>query len=49
MNEKWLNGRHFFVAEKNMEKLGVTGELLSVYSYYMMILLSESSFGFTIC
>ena len=27
----------FFVDEKNVEKLGVTGDLLSVYSYYMMI------------
>ena len=27
----------FFVSAKNWEKLGVKGELLSVYSYYMMI------------
>ena len=37
LNEKWVNRRHFFIDEKNLEKLGVTGELLSVYSYYMMI------------
>ena len=32
-----MNRRHFFIDEKNLEKLGVTGERLSVYSYYMMI------------
>ena len=37
LNEKWVNRRHFFIDEKNLQKLGVTGELLSVYSYYMMI------------
>ena len=37
LNEKWVNRRHFFIDEKNLEKLGVTGERLSVYSYYMMI------------
>ena len=37
LNEKWVNRRYCFVDEKNLEKLGVTGGLLSVYSQYMMI------------
>ena len=37
LNEKWVNRRHFFIDEKNLEKLVVAGELLSAYSYYMMI------------
>ena len=35
--EIWVNRRYFFIDEKNLQKLGLTGELISVYSYYMII------------
>ena len=35
--EIWVNRRYFFIDEKNPQKLGLTGELISVYSYYMII------------
>ena len=28
--EKWVNHCHFFVDEKNLQKFGMTGELISV-------------------
>ena len=31
-----VNRRHFFVNEKNLQKVGVIGELLSAYSYHMI-------------
>ena len=42
--EKWVNHRHFFIDEKNLQKLGLTGELISVYSYYMIIPSFQSYF-----
>ena len=42
--EKWVNRRHFFVDEKKLLKLGVTGELISVHSYYMIIPSFQSQF-----
>ena len=27
--EKWVNRRHFFIDEKNLQKFGLTGELVS--------------------
>ena len=35
--EKRVNRRHFYIDEKNLQKFGLTGELLSVGSYYMRI------------
>ena len=35
--KKWFKRRHFFIDEKNLQKLGLTGELISVNSYYMTI------------
>ena len=35
-SEKWVNRCHFFINEKNLQKLSVTGELLSAYSYHMI-------------
>ena len=29
LNKNWVNRRHFFIDEKNLEKLAMTGELLS--------------------
>ena len=29
--EKWVNRRHFFIDEKNLQKLVLTGELISAY------------------
>ena len=31
-----VNRRHFFINEKNLQKVGVIGELLSAYSYHMI-------------
>ena len=42
--EKWVNRRHFFLDEKNLQKLGLTGEPISVYSYYMIIPSFQSQF-----
>ena len=42
--EKWVNRRHFFIDEKNLEKLGLTGELIFAYLYYMIILSFQSQF-----
>ena len=42
--EKWVNHRHFFIDEKNLQKLGLTGELISVYSYCMIIPSFQSYF-----
>ena len=28
--EKWVNRRHFFIDEKNLQKFGLTGEVISV-------------------
>ena len=35
--KKWVNHRHFFIDEKNFQKLGLAGEFIFVYSYYMII------------
>ena len=35
--EKWVNRRHFFIDEKNLQKLRLTAELISVYSYNITI------------
>ena len=34
--EKWVNRRHFFIDEKNLQKLGLTEELISAYLYYII-------------
>ena len=44
ISEKWVNRRHFFIDEKNLQKLGLAGELISAYLYYMIILSSQSQF-----
>ena len=44
--EIWVNRRYFFIDEKNLQKLGLTGELISVYSYYMIIPSFQSQFWF---
>ena len=35
--EKWVNRRYSFIDEKDLQKLALTGEVISVYSYYMII------------
>ena len=42
--EKWINPRHFFIDEKTFEKLGLTGERISAYLYYMIILSFQRQF-----
>ena len=42
--EKLVNRRNFFIDQKNLQKLGLTGELISVYSYYMIINSFQSQF-----
>ena len=42
--KKWFKRRHFFIDEKNLQKLGLTGELISVNSYYMTIRSFQSQF-----
>ena len=42
--EKWVNRRHFFTDEKNLQKLGLTGEVISAYLYCMIILSFQSQF-----
>ena len=42
--EKWVNRRHFYIDEKNQQKSGLTGELISVKSYYMIIPSFQSQF-----
>ena len=44
IREKWVNRRHFFIDEKNLQKLGLAGELISAYLYYMIILSFQSQF-----
>ena len=46
--EKRLNRRHFFIDEKNLQKLGLTGELISAYLYYMIILSFQSNYLTTV-
>ena len=46
--EKWVNRRHFFIDEKNLQKFSLTGEyicliILHDYSFFL-----ESIFGVTI-
>ena len=42
--EKWVNRRYFFIDEKNLQNLGLTGQLISAYLYYMIILSFQSQF-----
>ena len=42
--EKWVNRRHFFIDDKILQKLGLTGELISAYLYYMIILSFQRQF-----
>ena len=42
--EKWVNRRHFYIDEKNQQKFGLAGELISVKSYYMIIPSFQSQF-----
>ena len=42
--EKCVNSRHFFIDEKDLQKLGLAGELMPVYSYYMIINSFQSQF-----
>ena len=44
--ETWVNCLHFLIDEKNLKKLGMTEELISVKSYYMIICCFEI-FGVT--
>ena len=44
ISEKWVNLRHFFIDVKNLPKLGLAGELISAYLYYMIILSFQSQF-----
>ena len=44
ISEKWVNFRHFFIDVKNLQKLGLAGELISAYLYYMIILSFQSQF-----
>ena len=43
--EKWANRRQIFIDEKNLKKIGLTGELSSVQSYYMIIPSFQSQFS----
>ena len=43
--EKWVNRRHIFIDEKNLQKLGLKGELISAYLYYMIILSFQIQFA----
>ena len=40
--EKWVSRCHFFIDDKNLQKLDLTLELLSVRWYYMIIPSFES-------
>ena len=42
--EKSVNRRDFFIDEKNLQKLGLLGELISAYLYYMIILSFQRQF-----
>ena len=42
--EKWVNCRHSFIDEENLQKLGLTGELISAYLYYVIIHSFQSQF-----
>ena len=33
----WVNRRHFYIDEKNLQEFGLTGKCISVGSYYMII------------
>ena len=46
--EKWVNDRHFFIDEKNLQNLALTGKPISAYSYYMIIFFLKSIFGFKV-
>ena len=39
-----VNRRHFFIDEKNFPKFDLTGELISVQSYYIIIRSLKSQF-----
>ena len=42
--EKLVNRCYFFIDQKNLQKSALAGELISVYSYYMIIPSSQSQF-----
>ena len=42
--QKWINRSHFFIYQKNLKKLGLAGELISAYLYYMIIFSFQSQF-----
>ena len=37
ITEKWVNRPHFYIDDKNLQKLGLTRELISRYSYCRII------------
>ena len=42
--EKWVTRRHFFIDEKNLQNLGLIGELIFAYLYYIIILSFQIQF-----
>ena len=42
--QKWINRSHFLIYQKNLKKLGLAGELISAYLYYMIIFSFQSQF-----
>ena len=42
--ERWVDRRHFFINEKNLQKFCLKRELISVLSYYMVIPSFQSQF-----
>ena len=42
--KNWLNHHVFFIGEKNLQKCGLTAEVISVKSYYIYIFLFQGPF-----
>ena len=42
--KNWANSCHFFIDEKSLQRFGLTAEVISVSSYYMIILSFQSQF-----
>ena len=42
--KKWFNRVHFLIDEKNVQKLALTDEPISVHSYYIIIPSFQSQF-----
>ena len=42
--ERWVNRRRFIIDNRNWQKFGLRGELIYVYSHYIIILSFQSQF-----